>query len=219
MPGGGFSRDGRRWVRVPKVDFLFAVKPLSRRFRTLFRNAVRDAYASGTLKIPTELVADGQALDLLLARSYKTDWHAYAKPPFGGPEHVLAYLANYTHRIAISNHRIVAFDGETVTFSWRDYAANNARTTMQLDATEFLRRFLTHVLPPRFTRVRYYGFLSNRDRAINIAEARELIASRRPIRPRNPIPDTRLCPQCHKGTMRRMTPVDPQCHRTWFDTS
>jgi hypothetical protein len=219
VPGGGFSRDGRRWIRVPKIDFLFAVKPLSRHFRTLFRNAIRQAYADGSLIIPTEIVADAQALDLLFARSFKTDWNAYAKPPFGGPEQVLAYLANYTHRIAISNRRILSFDGQTVTFSWRDYAANNAQKTMQLDAAEFLRRFLTHVLPPRFTRVRYYGFLANRDRSANLAKARELIASKRPIRPRPPIPDPRLCPQCHHGSMRRMAYVDPQCDRTWFDTS
>ena len=219
VPGGGFSRDGRRWVRVPKVDFLFAVKPLSRHFRTLFRHAVREAYADGTLRFPTEIVADAQALDLLFARSYKTDWHAYAKPPFGGPEQVLAYLANYTHRIAISNQRILAFDGENVTFSWRDYADHNAHKTMTLDAVNFLRRFLQHVLPPRFTRVRYYGFLANRDRAANVAAARELIGSRRPLRPPAPIPDPRLCPQCRKGTMRRIAQVDPQCDRIWFDTS
>jgi len=219
VPGGGFSRDGRRWVRVPKIDFLFAVKALSRHFRTLFRNAVREAYGAGTLVLPAEVAADAQALDLLFARSYRTDWHAYAKPPFGGPEHVLAYLANYTHRIAISNRRIRMFDGETVTFSWRDYADHNADKTMELDAVEFLRRFLQHVLPPRFTRVRYYGFLANRDRAANVAAARELIASRRPLRPLAPLPDPRLCPQCHKGTMRRIAQVDPQCHRTWFDTS
>lgn len=219
VPSGGFSLDGRRWVRVPKVSFLFAVKALSRHFRTIFCNAIRQAYADGRLAIPTEIVADAQALDLLFARSYKTDWHAYAKPPFGGPEHVLAYLANYTHRIAISNRRIRSFDGETVTFSWRDYSDDNAQKTMQLGAAEFLRRFLQHVLPPRFTRVRYYGFLANRDRASNLARARELIGSKRPLRPPTPIPDPRLCPKCRKGTMRRMAPVDPQCHRTWFDTS
>lgn len=219
VPGGGFSLDGRRWARVRKVSFLFAVKALSRRFRTLFCNAVRSAYADGSLHIPTEVVTDAQALDLLIARSFKTDWHAYAKPPFGGPEQVLAYLANYTHRIAISNRRIVSFDGETVTFSWRDYANDNAQKTMNLDAVEFLRRFLLHVVPLRFTRVRYYGFLANRDRAANIARARALIGSKRPLRLRPPIPDPRLCPQCRKGTMRRMAPVDPQCHRTWFDTS
>ncbi|MEO8382446.1 MAG: transposase [Acidobacteriota bacterium] len=144
-------------------------------------------------------MADAQALDLLFACSYKTDWHAYAKPPFGGPEHVLAYLASYTHRIAISNGRILSFDGQHVTFSWRDYARHNADKTMELDAVEFLRRFLQHVLPPRFTRVRYYGFLANRDRAANVAAARELIASRRPIRTRPPIPDPRLCPQMSQG--------------------
>jgi hypothetical protein len=90
---------------------------------------------------------------------------------------------------------------------------------MTLDGVEFLRRFLLHVLPPRFTRVRYYGFLANRDRGSNIAKARELIGSRRPLRPRPPIPDPRLCPQCRKGTMRRLAQIDPQCHRTWFDTS
>jgi hypothetical protein len=105
----------------------FVVKALSRRFRTLFCNAVRAAYAGRSLHIPTEIVADAQALDLLIARSYKTDWHAYAKPPFGGPEQVLTYLASYTHRIAISNRRILSFDGETVRFSWRDYVDDNAQ--------------------------------------------------------------------------------------------
>jgi hypothetical protein len=219
VPGGGFSPDGRRWVRVPKIDFLFAVKPLSRHFRSLFRTAVREAYADGTLNISTGIIADAQALDLLLARSFKTDWHAYAKPPFGGPEHVLAYLANYTHRIAISNRRILSFDGQKVTFSWRDYANHNAEKTMKLDAVEFLLRFLQHVLPPRFTRVRYYGFLANRDRAVRVAAARQLVGSKRLLRARPSIPDPRLCPQCRKGTMQRTSPVDPQCNRTWFDTS
>ena len=219
VPGGGFSLHGRRWVRVRKLSFLFSVKALSRRFRTLFCNAIRAAYADGSLAVPTAIVADTQALDLLIARSHKTDWHAYAKPPFGGPQQVLAYLANYTHRIAISNRRILSFDGQTVTFSWRDYADSNAKKTMSLDGVEFLRRYLQHVLPPRFTRVRYYGFLANRDRAANIAKARLLIGSKRALRPRAPIPDLRLCPQCHKGTMRRGAWVNPQCHRTWFDSS
>jgi hypothetical protein len=219
VPGGGFSLDGRRWARIRKISFLFAVKALSRRFRTLFCNAVRAAYADGSLHIPIEIIADAQALDLLIARSFKTDWHAYAKPPFGGPEQVLAYLASYTHRIAISNRRIVSFDGENVSFSWRDYANDNAPKTMNLDAVEFLRRFLQHVLPLRFTRVRYYGFLANRDRAANIARARELIGSKRALLAHPLSPDPRLCPQCRKGTMRRMAAVDPQCDRIWFDTS
>jgi hypothetical protein len=141
------------------------------------------------------------------------------KPPFGGPEQVLAYLAAYTHRIAISNRRILAFDGQRVTFSWRDYAGGNSQKTMTLNAVELIRRFLLHVVPPGLTRVRYYGFLANRDRNANIERARELIGSTRKLRPAAPSPDPRLCPQCHKGTMRRIAAVDPQYKRTWFDSS
>jgi hypothetical protein len=219
VPGGGFSRDGKRWVRLPKVDFLLAVKVLSRRFRTLVRNGITAAYDEGTLSIPDPIARDRTALDLLLVRASKTDWHAYVKPPFGGPEQVLAYLAAYTHRIAISNHRIQAFDGETVTFSYRDHDAGNAQKALSLPAVEFLRRFLTHVVPPKFTRIRYYGFLANRDRKANIEKARTLIGSTRELRPRTPGPDPRLCPECHQGTMRTVARVDPQRPRTWFDSS
>lgn len=218
IPGGGFSLDGRRWVRVPNVSFLFAVKVISRRFRTLVCNAVREAFAGGSLTLPTEIVADSTALDLLLAQSCKTDWHAYVKPPFGGAEHVLAYLAAYTHRIAISNRRILAFDGDNVTFLWRDYADSNTEKSMTLEATEFLRRFVMHIVPPRFTRVRYYGFLANRVRATSLEKARELLDQRRPLRPlltsREP-----PCPKCGQGRMLRGARLDPQRPRTWFDTS
>lgn len=218
IPGGGFSLDGSRWVRLRKVSFLLAVKVLSRRFRTLVCNGIRAAYADGSLTLPSHLVPDSTALDLLLAQSSKTDWHAYVKPPFGGATHVLAYLAGYTHRIAISNRRILAFDGENVTFSWRDYAAGNIRKTMTLDAVEFIRRFLLHVVPAHFKRVRYYGFLANCVRADNVAKARELIGS--PLQPRpQPAQPTRLCPQCQQGTMLRLDDIEPQCPRTWFDSS
>ena len=103
VPGGGFSLEGRRWVTVPDRMFLFAVQVLSRRFRTLVTNAIRDAYDDGTLVLPDSVVRNRQSLDLLLARSWKTDWHSYVKPPFGGAQHVLAYLASYTHRMAIAN--------------------------------------------------------------------------------------------------------------------
>jgi len=219
VPGGGFSLDGRRWVRVPTGSFLLHHKALSRRFRTLVRNAITEAYAAGTLILPPHIVHDRIALDLLLARASKTDWHSYLKPPFGGPEQVLAYLAAYTHRVAISNRRILAFDNERVTFAYRDYKDGNAQKSMQLPATEFLRRFLMHVLARRFTRIRYYGFLSNRDRSANIAKARSLIGSRRKLRPGNPAPDPRLCPQCQQGTMRIRSRLDPQRPRIWFDSS
>jgi len=218
VPGGGFSLDGLRWVGVRKVSFFLAVKVLSRRFRTLVTHAIREAYADGSLVLPAAIVSDKTALDLLLARSWKTDWHAYVKPPFGGPEHVLGYLAAYTHRIAISNQRILEFDGERVTFSWRDYADGNAKKTMTLDVAEFLRRFLMHVVPPGFVRIRYYGFMANRARAANIEKARDLIGSRRRPRSRPPVAIP-LCPQCHQGTMRSIASVPPQYNRTWFDTS
>ena len=219
VPGGGFSLDGRRWVRLRKVSFLLSVKVLRRRFRTLVKNAITEAYNDGSLTIPPHIAHDRTALDLLLVRASKTDWHTYAKPPFGGPEYVLAYLAAYTHRVAISNHRILAFDGERVTFRYRDYHKDNAQETMQLPATEFLDRFLLHVVPKRFTRIRYYGFLANRDRTANIAKARALIGSVRKLTPLQPRPDPRLCPQCHHGTMRTRAKVDPQRPRTWFDSS
>lgn len=219
VPGGGFSLDGRRWVRVRKVSFLLDVKVLRRRFRTLVTNAITEAYADGSLTIPPYIAHDRTALDVLLACSSKTDWHTYAKRPFGGPEQVLSYLAAYTHRIAISNHRIVAFDGESVTFRYRDYKNANAPKTMTLPATELLDRFLLHVVPKRFTRIRYYGFLANRNRTANIAKARSLIASTRKLAPRESRPDPRLCPQCHQGIMRTRAKVDPQRPRTWFDSS
>jgi hypothetical protein len=219
VPGGGISLDGKRWVRLRKLSFLLAVKVLARRFRTLVCNGIREAYAAGKLTIPTRIAHDATALDLLLVLASKTDWHAYVKPPFGGPEQVLAYLAAYTHRIAISNRRILDFDGQQVTFAYRDYAAGNTRKTMTLEATELLRRFLMHIVPPRFTRIRYYGFLANRDRAANIARARELIASKRAPQTRPAGPDPRLCPQCRQGTMRTVALVDPQHARTWFDSS
>ncbi len=219
VPGGGFSLDGRRWVRVRKVSFLLDVKALRRRFRTLVTSAITEAYADGSLTIPPHIAHDRTALDVLLVCASKTDWHTYAKPPFGGPEQVLAYLAAYTHRVAISNHRILAFDGENVTFRYRDYKDDNAQKTMQLPATELLDRFLLHVVPKRFTRIRYYGFLANRDRNANIAKARALIGSPRKLTPREPRPDPRLCPQCHQGIMRTRARVDPQRPRTWFDSS
>ena len=131
----------------------------------------------------------------------------------------LAYLGSYTHRVAISNQRIIAFDGERVTFRYRDYHDGNARKSMDLLVVEFLGRFLMHVVPARFTRIRYYGFLANRDRSANIEKARTLIGSARTLAPRAPAPDPRLCPQCGQGTMRTRAKIDPQRPRTWFDSS
>jgi hypothetical protein len=132
----------------------------------------------------------------IIEQAARREWVVYAKPPFGGPEQVLEYLSRYTHRVAISNRRIVGFDGERVSFNWRDYADGNRSKVMSLDAPEFLRRFLMHVLPSRFVRIRYFGFLGNHHRTRNIELARSLIGSARPLnfrqRPKLPI----LCPQC-----------------------
>ncbi len=217
VSGGGFSLDGTRWVRVPKVSFLLAVKVLSRRFRSLVTTALREALAQGEMTLPPS-IPDASALEQLLRLSCRTDWHAYVKKPFGGPDQVLAYLSSYTHRIAISNRRIVAFDGESVTFTWHDYNDHYAARTTTLAATEFLRRFAMHIVPPRFVRIRYFGFLANRLRSHSIALARTLIASK--LRPREPRPALQhLCPECGTGVMSIIARVAPYVPRTWFDTS
>lgn len=207
VPGGGFSVHSRQWRSTAKSTFFLPVKVLSRRFRSLLTRLLREAWREGTLKLSERVLADSVALDLLLARAAATDWVVYCKPPFGGPEQVLGYLANYTHRIAISNSRIVSFDGERVCFRYRDYAHGNAEKLLTLDADEFLRRFLLHVLPPRLVRIRYYGFLANRTRAHSIDLARQLIGGRFLL----PLPllsaDGHRCPNCGTGTLRLIGPV------------
>jgi hypothetical protein len=202
VPGGGFPVLARQWRSVAKSTFFLPVKVLSRRFRSLLTRFLREAWREGSLKLPERVLSDSAAFDLLLARAAATDWVVYCKQPFGGPEQVLAYLANYTHRIAISNSRIVSFDGEHVCFRYRDYAHGNAEKFLILDVDEFLRRFLLHVLPPRFVRIRYYGFLANRNRAHNIDRARRLIGARSLYVPSLPSNDDHRCPLCRTGTLR-----------------
>jgi hypothetical protein len=125
------------------------------------------------------------------------EWVVYAKPPFGGPAQVLAYLARYTHRIAISEHRLIAFDGRSVRFHYKDYRDHNRQKVMTLDAEEFLRRFLLHVLPDRFVRIRHYGFLGNRVRAQSLSRARQQLPSRACIaQVQSTTPSVRVCPRC-----------------------
>lgn len=207
VPGGGFSLQQRQWRSTAKPTFLLPVKVLSRRFRSLLTRFLREAWRDGTLQLPERVVADSAVLDLLLARASRTEWVVYCKPPFGGPEQVLAYLANYTHRIAISNSRIVSFDGEHVSFRYRDYAHGNVEKLLTLNADEFLRRFLLHVLPPRLVRIRYYGFLANRSRAKSVELARQLIGGRF-LPPVSLLPtDDHRCPHCGTGTLRIVGPV------------
>ena len=210
VPGGGFSIHGRQWRSSAKSSFFLPVRVLSRRFRSLFIRFLREAWREGMLQLPEPVLADSVALDLLLARAAVTDWVVYCKPPFGGPAQVLAYLANYTHRIAISNSRIVSFVGERVCFRYRDYAHGNAEKRLTLDVDEFLRRFLLHVLPSRFVRIRYYGFLANRSRAHSVALARRLIGGG--FLPPDPIrsTDDHRCPQCGAGTLCVVGSVPPE---------
>ncbi|HUF30286.1 MAG TPA: IS91 family transposase [Gemmatimonadaceae bacterium] len=220
VPGGGFSADRSRWIAVRKPTFFLPVKVLSRRFRTLFVSSLREAWRKGALTVPARVLPDSMALDLLLARASAKEWVVYAKAPFGGPAQVLGYLANYTHRIAISNSRIAAFDGHHVTFRYRDYADANASKWMTLDVGEFLRRFLMHVVPTRFVRIRYYGFMANRQRAQSIDHARQLLSSRQlgVVKP-TPQPIEHHCTRCDQGIMRTVDVVPPQRSSTPYEDS
>jgi hypothetical protein len=179
VPGGGISLDGTRRVHC-KPGFLLPVRALSRLFRRLLLAALADAHAAGRLAFFGEIenLRHRNAFVAHLAPLKKKDWFVYAKPPFSGPEAVLAYLARYTHRVAIANSRLVALDERGVTFRYKDYRRNGQARyrTMTLAADEFIRRFLLHVLPKGFHRIRHYGLLASAACKANIARAKQLIA-------------------------------------------
>jgi hypothetical protein len=176
VPGGGLGPDGQRWVAC-RPGFFLPVRVLSRLFRRLFLDALRKAFEQGRLTFHGQLepLAAAEAFEQLLRACRRTEWVVYAKPPFAGPERVLDYLARYTHRIAIANHRLVRMEDGNVTFTYRDYNHGGRRRTMTLHAVEFIRRFLLHVLPNGFMRIRYYGFLANRHRAEKLRLCRTLL--------------------------------------------
>jgi len=180
VPGGGISLDGSRWISC-RPGFLLPVRVLSRLFRRLFLAGLTDAHAAGRLVFFGDLASllDQTAFAARLAPLRKKDWFVYAKPPFAGPEAVLAYLARYTHRVAISNSRLVALDENGVSFRYKDYRrGGQARyRTMSLAPDEFIRRFLQHVLPKGFHRIRHYGLLASATCKLTIARARELIVA------------------------------------------
>jgi len=212
VPGGGLAEGDAPWRSVRKPTFLLPVRVLARRFRTLLTTAITDAYRRGALQLPRRVVADEAGLATLLARAAALDWVVYAKPPFAGPDAVLAYLARYTHRIAISDRRILRSDDHGVTFRYRDYAHGNAIRTMTLPTGEFVRRFLLHVVPYRFVRIRYYGFLANSVRRENLELARAQLGPVRSVeRERPPIQtiDPLRCPHCHEGRLAVVAQVPP----------
>jgi hypothetical protein len=178
VPGGGISPDGERWIAC-RPNFFLPVRVLSRLFRRLFLEKLTAAHDAGQLHFFGNHagLAKPEAFKAYLAPLRRAEWVVYSKRPFGGPEAVLTYLSRYTHRVAISNSRLVAFDGERVTFKWKDYRAKGTvrYKVTTLDADEFIRRFLIHVLPDGFHRIRHYGLFANGNRADNIARARRLL--------------------------------------------
>ncbi len=178
VPGGGISLDGERWIAC-RPGFFLPVRVLSRLFRRLFLEMLAAAHQAGRLEFFGDhaALADRAAFASYLAPLRKAEWVVYSKRSFGGPEQVLAYLARYTHRVAIANSRLIACDAETVTFKWKDYRAKGRERyrTMTLAVPEFIRRFLIHVLPKGFHRIRHYGLFGNTSRADNIARIRGLL--------------------------------------------
>ena len=201
VPAGGLSPDHRRWIRPRCAGFFLPVKVLSRVFRGKFVEVLRDAYARDALDLAgaTEGLRDPAQWHAFVDALFQTDWVVYAKPAFGGASAVLRYLGRYTHRVAISNHRLRAFDGERVTFQWKDYAHENQSRTMTLSAMEFLRRFIQHVLPRGFVRIRHFGYLATACRTARLAVARALLAQPVPAPPDDPVDPPAAhwaCPQC-----------------------
>ena len=185
VPAGGLSPDHQRWIHPKCAGFFLPVKVLSRVFRGKFVEALRRAYLREQLDLSgaSEHLRDQTQWHAFVDALFETDWVVYAKPAFGGASAVLRYLGRYTHRVAISNHRLLAFDGDHVTFAYKDYAHGDARRTMTLTAMEFLRRFVQHILPRGFVRIRQSGFLANTCRTARVALARTVLATSAPPAP------------------------------------
>jgi Putative transposase/Transposase zinc-binding domain len=216
VPGGGISLDGSRWVSC-RPGFFLPVKVLSRRFRKLFLRYLDQSYTAGKLQFYGALqeLSDPHSFARYLAPLHDMEWVVHAKTPFGGPDRVLNYLGRYTHRVAISNNRLQTLHAGQITFAYKDYKHAQRPKVATLSADEFLRRFLLHVLPDHFQRIRSYGLLGNRHRAGYLARCRELLAMPAPIEPpeRNYRErsqqltghDPLQCPKCRRGQMVRMT--------------
>src|SRR5215469_5610042 len=228
IPAGGFSPDHRRWIR-PRYAFFLPVKVLSRIFRGKFLAGLKRLHHNKKLECagPAAPLAHSRQFAKLLRRLHHHDWVVYAKPAFGGPMPVLRYLGRYTHRVAISNHRLLTFDQERVTFRWKNYARGGKQGQMTLTATEFLRRFFLHVLPKGFVRIRHFGFLANRFRASRLALSRQLLASSRATNGRSGTHDVRPedarlwhCPRCGASmiVIQRFT-AEQLSACTYFDSS
>jgi hypothetical protein len=208
VPGGGLSPNHKSWIHS-RNHFLLPVKVLSRVFRGKFLAFLRTAFGKHKLLFHGNLAALGQEsnFDVLLNQAYGREWVVYTKPPFGGPEQVLKYLSRYTHRVAISNQRILSIADGNVTFRWKDYAHCNKKKKMTLTACEFLRRFFMHVLPKGFVRIRHFGFLANRQRKALLETCRHLLSAQPPMAIAGTgtsasVESPQLCPACREGHLQ-----------------
>jgi Putative transposase/Transposase zinc-binding domain len=223
VPGGGISVEGNRWVSC-RPGFFLPVRPLGRLFRGKFLAMLHRGYERGLLRFHGQQQdrADPERFHALLQACWQKEWVVYAKPPFGGPAQVLKYLARYTHRVAISNGRLVKVEDNQVFFRWKDYADGNQQKVMALEAVEFIRRFLLHVVPSGFVRIRHYGLMGNRVRAENLARCRTLLelgqgssassAASPSESPQRNLTDTAMrtrCPVCGQGHMVIVGKVEP----------
>ena len=236
VPGGGISLDGTHWISCGP-DFFLPVYVLSRLFRRLFLAHLEKAFDFGKLRFTGSLqkLEDPREFHSYVASLKQTEWVVYAKPPFGGPQQVLDYVGRYTHRVAISNNRLLDIENDRIRFHWKDYRDNNQQKTMTLSAEEFIRRFLMHVLPDGFQRIRYYGFLSNRDREEKLAVCRQLLGM--PSLVPEPAPgdqhidydanhvleqlrsSLQKCPVCQEGRMIVLEVVPPGGDAPFIDSS
>ncbi|WP_307421580.1 IS91 family transposase [Labrys monachus] len=228
VPGGGLSFDQSRWVAC-RQSFFLPVRVLSRLFRRLFLEQLKQAYDLGRLQFFGDIagLTDPTAFNRIVKEARRIDWVVYAKPPFAGPRQVLAYLGRYTHRIAISNSRLVSIDGDRVAFRWKDYRTGGRQKVMTLDAHEFIRRFLLHTVPDGFHRIRHYGLLANGHRQLKLDQCRRFLGVPTPkstaeeadIEPLPPL--AHRCPCCG-GAMSIIgawSPLQPVRRPAWNDSS
>lgn len=226
VTGGGLSLDESRWIPSRK-GFFVPVKVLSKLFRGKFLYYLKKVYLNEKLKLMGQIneLIEYKNFKGLLDKLYKKEWIVYAKEPFKNAKYVIEYLGRYTHRVAISNHRIVSFKEGKVTFKWRDYKDNSKNKLMTLEGIEFIRRFLLHILPHRFVKIRYYGFLSNKNRKIKLKICKELfgVVNDEEVSSDNKETweelffrltgiDYQKCPCCKKGHMIRKYELHPECY-------
>jgi hypothetical protein len=208
IPAGGLAPDYSRWIATKRHGFFLPVRVLSRMFRGKLLSFLKQSYRRGEICFPGKLAALSapRAFYSLLGSLRRKEWVVYSKPPFGGPEHVLKYLARYTHRVAISSGRLISLDNGQVRFRWRDSRHNNRSSTMRLEATEFIRRFLLHVLPAGFVKIRHFGLLGNRNRRQALERCRMYLPSVTTdigalLDEQQRSALNRSCPQCQSGTL------------------